>query len=82
MTIVAQDLVCISNQAGARLFFMRTADAIGTVVGANYFDAAYTRLAAGDVIIVASSYGGTEAVDLLVVDSVSAAGVVVVVNGT
>lgn len=81
MAIVVEDLVCISNQAGARLFFMRTTDAIGTVVGAHYFDNAYTRLSAGDVIIVASSHGGTEAVDLLVVDSITA-GVVVVVNGT
>lgn len=82
MTLVVQDLVCISNQAGARLFLYRTADTIGTVTGASYFDNSASRLAVGDIIICSSSYGGTEAVDVLVVDSISAANVVVVVNGT
>lgn len=82
MALVVEDLVCISNLAGARLFQYRTADAIATVMGANYFDTAYTRLAAGDAIVVTGSYGGTETVDLVVIDSVSAAGVVVAVNGT
>lgn len=59
-----------------------TADAIGTVVGANYFDAATTRLRQGDMIFVASSLGGTMAGDVLVVTSATGAATVTVTNGT
>lgn len=59
-----------------------TADAIGTVVGANYFNSATNRLRQGDIIMVASSLGGTMAVDLLVVTSATDAATVTVTNGT
>lgn len=82
MALVLEDLTPISNQGAFRLHKYRSADAIATVVGASYFDGAAARLAVGDAIICVSSYGGTEAIDMLVVDSISAANVVVVVNGT
>ena len=85
MALDSADLVRVSNEGPFPFFKYRSADAIATIVGANYFDSAYEKLGGngnpGAVILVVGSYGGTETVDLLVGDS-STAGVVTVVNGT
>lgn len=44
-----------------------TADATATVTTANYFNAAVAQLPLGSVIMVVSSYGGTEVVNPRVV---------------
>lgn len=64
-----------------RLLIYDTADAIATVIAADYFLNYYEFLAPGDIIIVVGSNGGTRTVDVLVVQTAGSGGVTVV-NGT
>ena len=64
------------------VFLYDSADAIGTIVGANYFNSATNELKQNDVIIAVGSTGGTRTVDLLVVSSATGAATVTVINGT
>tara|TARA_R100000455_G_scaffold31268_2_gene24316 strand:+ start:539 stop:784 length:246 start_codon:yes stop_codon:yes gene_type:complete len=64
------------------VFLYDSADAIGTIVGANYFNSATNELKQNDVIIAVGSTGGTRTVDLLVVSSATGAAQVTVINGT
>ena len=68
--------------ANPGLWIYKTADAIGTVVGSNYFNDATNELKEHDVIIVVGATGGTETVDVLVVTSATGAATVAVTNGT
>lgn len=54
---------------GQQLFLYRSADAIGTVDDAGYFDTAVDEynLATGDMILAVTSFGGTQALSALVV---------------
>mgnify|MGYP001176035348 FL=1 len=64
------------------VFLYDSADAIGTIVGANYFNSATNELKQNDVIIAVGSTGGTRTVDILVVSSATGAATVTVINGT
>ena len=64
------------------VFLYDSADAIGTIVGANYFNSATNELKQNDVIIAVGSTGGTRTVDLLVVSSATGAATVTTINGT
>lgn len=64
------------------VFLYDSADAIGTIVGANYFNSATNELKQNDVIIAVGSTGGTRTVDMLVVSSATGAATVTVINGT
>lgn len=48
--------------AGPRLWMYNTADAIATVIAADYFLEAINELAVNDVLILVTSTGGTPAV--------------------
>ncbi|MDO9084483.1 MAG: hypothetical protein Q7U56_14515 [Humidesulfovibrio sp.] len=54
---------------GQQLFLYRTADAIGSVDDVGYFDKAVDEynLSTGDMILAVTSFGGTAALDGLVV---------------
>lgn len=54
-----------------------TNDTLATVLGANYFDSAYARLAAGDVIFASVDMDGTPDFAILRVTASSSAGVTV-----
>ena len=54
------------------LFTYITADATATVTTAGYMDSVASQLTVGAVIIVVSSAGGTEVVNLRVVQSITA----------
>ena len=79
MSLDADNLAGV-NVGQLQLFMYTTADAIGTVDDADYFLGAYRSLNVGDVIIAVCSTGGTRTVDLLVVQTCSAAGVTVVLG--
>tara|TARA_R100000479_G_scaffold158429_1_gene95373 strand:+ start:1496 stop:1741 length:246 start_codon:yes stop_codon:yes gene_type:complete len=64
------------------VFLYDSADAIGTIVGANYFNSATNELKQNDVIIAVGSTGGTRTVDMLVVSSATGAATVTTINGT
>lgn len=66
----------VDGAAVPGLYTYITADATATVTTSGYMDSIYTQLAVGAVIIVVSSFGGTEVVNLRVVQSITA-GVVV-----
>ena len=55
---------------GQQLFLYRTADAIGSVDDNGYFDSAVDdyNLSTGDMILAVTSFGGSQALDALVVD--------------
>ena len=64
------------------VFLYDSADAIGTIVGTNYFNSATNELKQNDVIIAVGSTGGTRTVDMLVVSSATGAATVTTINGT
>jgi len=53
---------------GQQLFLYRTADAIGTVDDAGYFNSAVDEynLSTGDLILAVTSFGGSQALSALV----------------
>jgi len=70
-------------QAGTvTLWVYKTTDAIGTVVTSGYFNSHYQLVRENDIILCASSTGGTNAVDVLIVTSADNATTVTVTNGT
>lgn len=69
------------NWGTKKVYLYDTADAIATVVAADYFLGFYAELAKGTVIIVVGSTGGTPTVDVLIANAVSSSSVTVV-NGT
>jgi hypothetical protein len=54
---------------GQQLFLYRTADAIGAVDNAGYFDSAVDEynLSTGDMVLAVTSFGGVQALSALVV---------------
>lgn len=71
-----------SSKAGnaPSLYSYSTADTIGDVNTTGYFNSLATLLSVGDVILVRSSTGGTQALSLVYVAS-NASGVVDVTDG-
>ena len=82
MAFIKTDLHAIGGTTGSAptLFSYTTADTIATVNTAGYFNDASQVLSVNDVILVASSTGGTPVVTITYVNS-NAAGVVDVVDG-
>lgn len=82
MAYAAAGLQAIGGQTGTSptLWTYTTADTIATVNTAGYFNDASLVLAVNDVIIVASSTGGTPVLTITYVNS-NASGVVDVVDG-
>ncbi len=70
-------------QAGTvTLWVYKTTDAIATVVASGYFNSHSDLVKENDIILCASSTGGTNAVDVLIVTSADGASTVTVTNGT
>jgi len=69
-----------SNSDVPTLWMYGTTDAIATVIAADYFLAAEADLNVNDIIMVASSTGGTPAITLTYVNE-AGSGVVDVVTG-
>ncbi|WP_448191904.1 hypothetical protein [Azospirillum sp. sgz301742] len=82
MAFTAATFQRIAHGNGNSVFFYKTADAIATVIAADYFNAFSEVLNNGDTIIAVTSTGGTIAVDVLVVSSATAAASVTTTNGT
>lgn len=72
MAFAIADVNRIAN-GSMKVFAYKSADAIGTIVASGYFDDIYAELSQGDMILVASGVGGTEAADVLVVSSATGA---------
>ena len=55
---------------GQQLFLYRSPDAIGTVDDVGYFDDAVDEynLTSGDMVLAVTSFGGTQALDALVIE--------------
>jgi len=70
-------------QAGTvTLWVYKTTDAIATVIASGYFNTHYQLVKENDIILCASSIGGVNAVDVLIVTSADGASTVTVTNGT
>jgi len=69
MAYAASDLIRIGGGSGRALWSYTTADAVGTVNTAGYFNSAAAMLNVYDVIILVSSTGGTPAVSHLYVNA-------------
>ena len=69
MSYDASTMRLMGGVPGQQLFLYRTADAIGVVDDAGYFDAAVDEynLSTGDLILAVTSFGGTQALSALVV---------------
>ena len=68
------------SQMGASnsLWYYTDGDAIGTIVGADYFLADYTQLTAGDIIFI-NSGGSNAVVDILIVSASTSSTVTTVI---
>lgn len=64
------------------LWLYKTDDAIATVIASGYFNAYTDALRENDIILAATSIGGANAVDMLIVTSADNAAIVTVTNGT
>ena len=80
MAYAASALHLVGGGSGQRLWLYSTADTIATVNTAGYFNDASDMLNINDVLIVASSTGGTPVVSHSYVNA-NASGVVDVVDG-
>ena len=80
MAFAASGLTRIGGASNADLWFYTTTDAIATVNTAGYFNSLANTLRVGDVILVRSSTGGTQALSWVYVAS-NASGVVDVTDG-
>ena len=70
-------------QAGTvTLWVYKTTDAIATVVASGYFNDHAELVKENDIILCASSIGGTNAVDVLIVTSADGAATVTTTIGT
>ncbi len=69
MSYDASTMRLMGGVPGQQLFLYRTADAIGSVDDAGYFNSAVDEynLSTGDMILAVTSFGGTQAFDGLVV---------------
>lgn len=65
-----------------QLFMYSSADAIATIIAADYFNTATDDIRQNDVIIAVGSTGGARTVDMLVVTSATGAASVTTTNGT
>jgi len=65
--------------ASNSLWYYTDGDAIGTIVGTDYFLADYTQLTAGDIVIV-SSGGSNTVVDTLIISASSSSTVTTVIE--
>ena len=73
----------MANSNSTKLWVYATPDAKATVVAASYFDGAVSYgLQAQDVIMCVCSNGGTETLEMVFVDAISAAGVVTTLSST
>ena len=72
----------IAEAGGNSVFFYTDGDAVATIAASAYFNSAVNELKENDVIICVGSNGGTQTVDVLVVNSATGATPVTVVNGT
>ena len=72
----------IAEAGGNSVFFYTDGDAVATIATSAYFNSAVNELKENDVIICVGSNGGTQTVDVLVVNSATGATPVTVVNGT
>lgn len=70
MSYDASTMRLMGGVPGQQLFLYRTADAIGSVDDAGYFDDAIAEynLSTGDLILAVTSFGGTQALSALVAD--------------
>jgi hypothetical protein len=64
----------VSAGAVNNIYFYASADADATIIAAGYFNNARARLHKGDIIITASSIGGTPNTKTYVVTAVPASG--------
>ena len=81
MAFVLADLGKVAGGA-KQIHYYATTDAIGTVIASGYFNDATANLRQYDIILAVTSTGGTQAVDVLVVTSATAAPTVTTTNGT
>lgn len=80
MAFNRKNLALIAHGNGQSVYLYKSADAILTVTGANYFNAAAEQMRLGDVIIAVDT--NVKTVDLLMVSSADYAAAVTVVNGS
>lgn len=75
MTYDSSTMRLMGGVPGQQLFLYRTADAVGTVDDAGYFDAAVDEynLSSGDIILAVTSFGGTAALSAMTVSVSSGA---------
>lgn len=69
MPVTLSEISRVSPGGRPRIYKIASADAVATIAGSGYFNAMAAELNVGDVIITVGSLGGTETVDLLVVQS-------------
>ena len=81
MALTQTNLNRIAN-GSCKVFSYISTEAIATVAGSGYFNDITEELSNGDIIIASCGAGGTETVDLLVVNSATGAATVTVANGT
>ncbi len=69
MSYDASTMRLMGGVPGQQLFLYRTADAIGAVDNAGYFDSAVDEynLSTGDMVLAVTSFGGVQALSALVV---------------
>tara|TARA_R100000458_G_C8278093_1_gene253921 strand:- start:6157 stop:6405 length:249 start_codon:yes stop_codon:yes gene_type:complete len=82
MALDASNLKKIAGAGNQNLFLYKSTDAIGTVVASGYFNDSTDDLKQFDVIIAVCSTGGTATVDVIIVNSATAATTVTTANGT
>lgn len=75
MAYTASSLSNIATTSGNNLWFYTTADAIGDVNTAGYFNDAIGMIRQNDVVIVVSSTGGTPAISLVYAKDVSSSAI-------
>jgi hypothetical protein len=82
MALDSKNMSRIAHANGNNVWIYKTADAIATVIAANYFNAMTKEIFQHDIIIAVTSIGGAVAIDVLTVTSASGAASVTTANGT
>jgi len=81
MALDATNLKKIAGAGDQNLFLYKSTDALSTVVASGYFNNSTDDLKQFDVIIAVCSTGGTATVDVIIVNSATAATTVTTANG-
>ena len=72
----------MANSSAPRKWTYATADSKATAVASGYFNSQATVLNVNDIITAVCATGGTQTLELILVDAISGAGVVTVLSST